>query len=209
MRRSLKRQKLQVLLARVKSGGAVQNRDLRTWLSADIYEDYLDECKQQTELRKDLKNKPDEILEYEARLKRAIFVYNKAEGLSAKGKTAAAQKLRFKSESLFERVLEYLQEIISTDQSLCVWFDRDTSWHAGGEAGIDPVSIPRVVTSRSLDSRGGGLLGMLQSKAELKITALEREIEQLDSECEPPDTEVQKAELRARIQKFNQLNARD
>jgi hypothetical protein len=201
--------KLESLLARVRYGGTVQNRDLSTWLSADIYADYLDECRQQSELRKDLKRKPTQIVEYEARLKRALFVYNKAEGASAKGKSAAARKHYHNAETLFERTLEYLQEIVEADQALCVWFDRDTNWSASSEAGIDPVSIPRVVTSRSLDSRGGGLLALLQSKADLKITALEREIEQLAGEEELPNTEDEKAALKARIKRFNQLHGSD
>jgi hypothetical protein len=44
-----------------------------------------------------------------------------------------------------------------------VWFDRDTAWTADSSISIDPVGVPRVVTSKSLDAQGGGLLMRKQS----------------------------------------------
>lgn len=208
MRTVRKKQKLESFLTRLNSGIAVQNRDLRIWLSADVYADYLEACKQQTELRAEIKQKPMQIIAYEARLKRALFVYNKAEGASAKGRSATARKFYNNADVLFERTLEFLQEIIYQDQSLCVWFDRDTTWAADAEAGCDPVSIPRVVTSRSLDNNGGGLLTMLQDKAALKITAVEREIERLGADVQA-DASSQVAALRSRLDKFMQQTERN
>lgn len=147
--------KLELLLERLRRGENVQNRDLRTWLGEVGYADYEAECQQQRELRNDVKDKPSAVREYERRLKLALLAYNKAEGASSRGRHIAAKRYFAQAETLFERLLEYLQEIIEADRSLCVWFDRDTSWTADSEANIDPVSIPRVVTSRSLDNRGG------------------------------------------------------
>ena len=47
-----------------------------------------------------------------------------------------------KSESLSEDALEILQDILHSDSSLCVWFDRDISFEVGGDLSADIVSLP-------------------------------------------------------------------
>ena len=130
----------------------------------------------------------------------ALLAYNKGEGASSRRRHAAAKRYFAEADKLFERALEYLQEIVAAEPSLCAWFDRDTSWTIDGEASIDATSIPRVVTSRSLDNRGGGLLRRLQSKRDLKIAAVERALLFADGEGEKDAaglTAVQKAQLEA------------
>ena len=86
---------------------------------------------------------------YEAKLREATFNYNRAEGYSSKGKHSTAKRFYNKSESLCEDALEILQEILHSDSSLRVWFDRDISFEVGGDLSADIVSLPRLVTSRS------------------------------------------------------------
>lgn len=203
-----KEKQLLLLLQRLQNGRTVQNRDLQTWLSSDVYSDYMDECAQQTLFRTQLKDKPTEVVEYETRLKRALFIYNKAEGASVRGRKTTAKRYFNEADSLFERALEHLGEIIGADQSLCVWFDRDTTYEAGGEVSIDPHSVPRVVTSRSFENRGGGLLSMLQSKRDLKISAIERELASL-SEAASTVEAKDMASLKARIKAFTRFSDSD
>jgi hypothetical protein len=200
--------KLRDFLAKLDAGQNVQNRDLRTWLGADAYADYEHDCKSQKEFRTELKNKPIAVQEYEQRLKRALFAYNKGEGASVRGKHTAAKPSFAKADSLFESALEYLQEIVAADPSLCVWFDRDTSWTIDGEASIDAISIPRVVTSRSLDSRGGGFIGQLRSKRDLKIAAVERALLVADDDDEQ-ETVEQAAKQKAQLDKLLRLHDSD
>lgn len=174
--------KLELLLERLRRGENVQNRDLRTWLGEDCYAYYENEWRQQKELRNEVKAKPSAVREYERRLRVALLAYNKGEGASSRGRHSAAKRHYAQADTLFERLLEYLQEIMKADQSLCVWFDRDTSWTADSDADIDPVSIPRVVTSRSLDNRKGGVTGQLRTKHELKIDAVERALASVDGD---------------------------
>lgn len=168
--------KLEAMLERLKRGENVQNRDLRTWLGDDAYAGFEDQCKQQTELSKEISDKPEAVREYERRLNLALFAYSKGDAASGRGKHKIAQLNLNSADTLFERALEHLQEIMEMDPSLCVWFDRDTSWTADSEIGLDPILMPRVVTSRSLDNRGGGLLRQRRRKRELKIDAVECEI---------------------------------
>ena len=51
----------------------VQNRQLKTILGIEDYARYCDDYREQTQLRDMLKDKHDEITEYERRLKAATF----------------------------------------------------------------------------------------------------------------------------------------
>lgn len=176
--------KLEALLVQLRNGNAVHNRELRTWLGEAEYANYVYECEVQKELRDELKNKPSEVTDYEQRLRLALLAYNKGEGASGKGRKAAATRYYREAETLFERALERLEEIILADPGLCDWFDRDLNFAADGEFNLDPVNVPRVVTSRSLDNRGGGIISRLQSKRDLKVAAIERALLVADDDVE-------------------------
>ena len=60
--------KLQQVLDRLSRGEIVQNRQLKTVLGAEDYARYFYDYREQTQLRDMLKDKPDEIIEYERRL---------------------------------------------------------------------------------------------------------------------------------------------
>lgn len=182
---AVKRQaKLRRLLERLQTGQHVQNRDLQTWLTADAWAAYEYEQRTQQELRSDVQSKPDTVREYERRVAEAHFAHSRAEGYSARGRRDLAKKFYDKTDTLCERAMEYLQEIIQGDGGLRVWFDRDTSWAADSEAGADIELLPRVVTSRSLNNRGGGILRQLRSKRDLKIAAVEQALAELAEEAE-------------------------
>ena len=141
--------KLETIADKLKRGENVQNRQLQMWLSEEEYAQLEYEWQEQLELREELKDKPSDLQRYEEKLKQATFNYNRAEGYSSKGKNTTAKKFYDKSESLCEDALEILQEILHSDSSLRVWFDRDISFEVGGDLSADIVSLPRLVTSRS------------------------------------------------------------
>jgi hypothetical protein len=91
-------------------------------------------------------------------------------------------KLQNEAESLYERALEYLDEIINDDQNLRVWFDRDLEFSAGSNIGCDNVRVPRVVTSRSLDKQDCGA-AKKRSKAEIKREVIENAIAKIETEA--------------------------
>ena len=123
------------------------NRQLKTLLGAEDYARYCDDCREQTKLRKMLKDKPDEIIEYEKRLKAATFAYNKADSKSVKGQHKAASKMFNCTDGLFERLSEYLSEKIAGHGALETWFDRPLATGVEDSFGLDPDSFPQVINS--------------------------------------------------------------
>ena len=123
-------------------------------------------------MRRELKDKPSDLKRYEEKLRQATFNYNRAESYSSKGKHDTAKKFYNKSESLCEDALEILQEILHSDSTLRVWFDRDISFEVGGDLSADIVSLPRLVTSRSHEKLSDD--SRLTSKQSVKLSVVER-----------------------------------
>lgn len=180
--------KLKEILATLKNGGHVQNRKLETWMGDD-FDCIANHWKYYQDRKAEFKDKPDEIKQYEAYLKKAMFDYGKAESYRS-GK--AAKKFYDSAENKFETALEYLQEIISEDQSLREWFDRDTEWGVDNNIGPDPVGMPRVVTSRSLDNL---MPSAWPKKIDVKIDCVEKAIDALENPTPKVSKEVIKAKL--------------
>jgi hypothetical protein len=182
-------QKLRGLLERLKQGKKVQNRDLQTWLGADGYSGYVDTWAAQKAVRLELASKPDAIVEYEARLKKANFTYNRAEYYSRTGKRATAKRLFGQADTQYERLLERLQEIVAADPSLAAWFDRDTTWDRAANLSLCPSGVPYVVTSKSLqnEARGGGLQVAKMDKQAVKIWVIEQELAELQMRVDGVD----------------------
>lgn len=178
--------KLRGLLTRLRQGKNVQNRDLQTWLGAEWYRRYEEAWAAQRTLRGELGNKPDAIIEYEARLKRANFTYNRAERYSQQGKHVTAKKLFGRADTEYEHLLERLQEIVAADPSLAVWFDRDTSWTWDGENNIEPECVPQVVTSKSPLNRtpNVGLHTAKMSNRAVKIMVIEQALAGLEQDAD-------------------------
>ena len=164
--------KLEAIADNLKRGENVQNRQLKTWLSEEEYEQLEYEWREQLELPEELKDKPSDLKRYEDKLKQATFNYNRAEGYSSKGKHSTAKKFYNKSESLCEDALEILQEILHYDSTLRVWFDRDISFEVGSDLSADIVSLPRLVTSRSNEKLSDD--SRLTSKQSVKLAVIER-----------------------------------
>ena len=180
----------------------MRNRELKRWLAEDEYKGFEESWKQQKETRAEYAEKPSEIIEYEERLSKAIFVYNRAEGYRRKGKRKAAKEMGQKADVLFERLLEYFEEIMA-DLSLQIWFDSGVDLTPNGDTTLSPQGVPRVVTSRSLDLQHGGLSSFISSKKEVKIERLEHAIDELKYESESSDGDAKK--LREFLNNMNDL----
>ena len=166
--------KLETIADKLRRGENVQNRQLQTWLSDDEYAQIEAEWEEQLELREELKDEPSDLKRYEEKLREATFNYNRAEGYSSKGKHSTATKFYNKSESLCEDALETLQEILDTDSTLRVWFDRDISFEVGRDLSADIVSLPRLVTSRSNEKISDD--SRLSNKQSVKLAVVEHTI---------------------------------
>ena len=176
-------QKLERIADKLKRGENVQNRQLQTWLSEDEYAQIEAEWQEQLALRETLKDKPSEIKRYEAKLRKANLMHNRAESYSNGGNHDAAKTCYYKCESLCEDALEILQEILHSDSSLRVWFDRDISFEVGGDLSADIVSLPRLVTSRSNEKLSDD--SRLTSKQSVKLAVVERAMHNIGRDAAP------------------------
>ena len=195
--------KLREVLERLSRRKTVQNRQLKTVLGAEGYARYLDDYCEQTQLCDVLKDKPDEIIEYERRLKAATFAYNKADSKSQKGHRSA-KKMFGVSDTLFERLSEYLTEKIVRHHDLEAWFDRTVETTPENSFGLDPDSFPQIITSRSLNNAGGGHLVNKRTIREVKMDAVNAALLELFT----PELEafVEKEDLKAKLKRLRKLS---
>ena len=171
--------KLNSILEKLRRGENVQNRQLQTWLSEDEYEQIEVEWREQLELRDELSDKPDELKRYEDKVREAVFAYNRAEGYSSKGIRIQAKNFYAVSQSLCENALEILQEIIHADPQLQIWFDRDLDFSVGSGISADIASLPRLITSRSIERQRTDF--RIVKKIDVKISVVERAIDNVRS----------------------------
>ena len=197
-------EKLEGMLLQLKGGKNVQNRQLKQWLTENEYKEFEESWKQQKEIRAEYTEKPSEVVEYEEKLSKAIFTYNRAEGYRRKGKSKSAREMGQIADVQFEKLLEYFEEIMA-DLSLQIWFDREVDLTPNGDTTLSPQGVPRVVTSRSLDLQHGGLSSFISSKKEVKIENLEHAIDKLkyESESSEPSSNNDTKRLREFLESIN------
>jgi hypothetical protein len=177
-----RKERLATLIKRLNNGVDIAKRDLENALTVDQYEQYKQRNEEQKQIRADLKEKPKAIIEYEKKLKVAIFEFNRAEGYSQSTKRKLVKdnlglltnvRAYRRSESHCEHLIEYLSEQLFADPSLSIWFDREIIFGVEGNLGTTPDTLPRVVTSRSLERIGSGILQSKVSKRDVKLRVLE------------------------------------
>ena len=173
--------KLRTVHEKLRSGKTVQNRQLQTLLSEESYARYLDDYTSQTEMRNSLKEKPSIIVEYEKRLKAATFAYSKADAMSARRQSRRIEEMFGNSDTKFERLNEFLRENIEGHSELEAWFDRPIHTGPDNSFSLTPDAFPQIVTSRSFRNQGGGYMSNLKTIREVKIDAVQTEIEALET----------------------------
>ena len=195
--------KLQKIIERLSGGEIVQNRQLKTVLGNEGYARYLSDCEYQKYLRVMLKDKPDEIIEYEQRLKAATFAYSKADYKSQKGHRSA-KKMFGASDTQFERLSEYLSENIIGHPELEAWFDRPLAKCLGDSFGVSPDGFPQIITSKSLKNTGGGYSHYLRTIREVKMDAVNAAL--LGLSTPEPEAVVDTTDQMARFKRLIKLS---
>ena len=188
-----RKRRLKELLERLKGGQDVAQRDLKNALTADEYEELQARWLEQKVFRS--MEKPDEIKEYEARLKKAQFAYSKMDSYSQrrKRKSWVVKRLINNADSEIERTAEYLQEILSAGTSL-IWFDREIVGNSAFPA-ADLILLPRVITSRSHVCEMK-ISVKFQSKRDVKILVVESALQTLETHDSPQNQEPNVIEVR-------------
>ena len=97
-----------------------------------------------------LSDVPDLLQDYVLALKRADFLYARAEGMHPRGNAQSRTSLYHQADHAYERALERLSEILAKDPNLRMWLDRD---HNDGISACSKMSpgVPRLLTSKSLN----------------------------------------------------------
>jgi hypothetical protein len=187
--------KLHDLLGRLRRGEIVQNRQLQTWLGEQGFKEYEDNWSNTVDQRNLLSRKSGAIIEYEELLKKAILLYNRGEAASQRGIRSARQLLA-KAQAAFEKALLYLEEQLSFDPSLQMWLDRHCDFTVNGNLSLDPIGMPRAITSRSLDNLSDGI--KTDSKRQCKIRAVETEIERIQN----PTLQLSNSDIADKLKKL-------
>ena len=167
-----KLKKLNALIARRLSGKSIAISVLRNVLSDDEYADYQTSLATHKTMAEAIyaDGVPDELKRYNIMLREADFQFGKYEKMNglrntgrAKYRTESLKRTYEKSEHLYERALEYLQEQIDVsvrDKSsidLKLWLDRDVDFSTDGNLGINADQVPRVKGSSSPYAQDSGL----------------------------------------------------
>ena len=139
-------------------------------------------------MRNWIKEKPSNIAEYEKQLKAATFAYSKADAMSAKGKSKRIEEMFGNSDTKFEQLNEFLRENIQGHGYLEAWFDRPIHTGPDNSFSLTPDAFPQVITSRSIRNQGGGYMFHLKTIREVKIEAVQTEIEALETVHDDKET---------------------
>ena len=167
--------------------------------------------------QKELRNieVPSAVKEYEQMLQEAVMWHGKLDSYSGRnpkvGKVIVnrikkADEIKNKTDGLFERAYEKLQEIISEDKTLAVWFDRDIDFSFDSDISLDSDGMPRLITSKSANNLAQGRLQQLhgwKTKAQVKLDVMALALEELDKQ-ERTAEEIE-AELKQNQQQAQKL----
>jgi hypothetical protein len=187
-----RKERLKELVKKAQNGEEITKRDFEIAVGKVFSKLYKQRWAEQKDLR-DIEV-PSEVKEYQAILQEALMMYGRYEQYSPdkRSKTntivdrfKVVEELGNKAESLFEDAMTRLEEIITADQSLRIWFDRDIDFSFDTDLSFGFEGMPRVITSKSPENLGQDKLKVIygwKTKAELKLEMLYEAIGELDKE---------------------------
>ncbi|MBU3581336.1 hypothetical protein ICN19_04835 [Polynucleobacter sp. AP-Capit-er-40B-B4] len=184
-----RKKRIKELMRMLEKGLDVSPRDFNNAVGKDFAKLYKQRWAEQQELR-EIKP-PQEVKEYEQMLQEAVMWHGKLDSYSGRnpkvGKVIVnrikkADEIKNKTDGLFERAYEKLQEIISKDKTLAVWFDRDIDFSFDSDISLDSDGMPRLITSKSANNLAQGRLQQLhgwKTKAQVKLDVMALALEEL------------------------------
>lgn len=184
-----RKKRIKELMRMLEKGLDVLPRDFNNAVGKDFAKLYKQRWAEQQELRK--MEVPSAVKEYEQMLQEAVMWHGRLDSYSGRnpkvGKLIVNRKqvmddMKNKTDGLFERAYEKLQEIIATDKTLVMWFDRDIDFSFGSDISLDSDGMPRVITSKSVNNLAQGQLQALhgwKTKAQVKLDVMALALEEL------------------------------
>jgi len=213
---------LNTYLRTLVDGENVSDKKVKAVLTAEQYRRYeesLTEITHSNEI-KFADRMPSDLTSYIDKLKLADFEYNKYEKMAAlkrvgrkRNQSGTTSKQYNKSEHLYERAIERLQEIwetaIPAEQfELQNWLDREIDFDAGADSkiGITANTVPRVRGSKSKHALDSGLpkLSKRLKRKECQLKALRSAAWELTFKPEPvvEETEEERKETETKLQRL-------
>ncbi|CAG4884185.1 conserved protein of unknown function [Georgfuchsia toluolica] len=178
MNKSKRLRRLQTLIGWLETGKDVARRDLQLVLTADEWDRYEAEVEQRRDLKAQLVEVPATLRPYIARLKRADFLYVRAESMVVDGDPRVRQGLYHQSESAYEAALVVLTEALGNQPDLVMWLDREFSLSPEKAPTPDPLAVPRLKMSKSGNrDPDGGVEWLTGVRRSLKLAALKSSFE--------------------------------
>jgi len=151
------------LIELLKGGEEVSLRDFKNAVGEEGYAEYeerLEFRRQEIEVMTSLESSSG----YDEWLKKGLLAYGK--GTNSRGKKSS--KYFQEAEKCFERAIEQLQADYHSNPMVAAAYDRDiTSF----DFSLDPIGMPRLITSKSLDNMNA--VDRTINKAKLKLEVLE------------------------------------
>ena len=160
------------LKAQLKAGKHVQNRTLRTHLTAAQYAAKQAAAQQQKLMRSGSKLKPQAIKHYEAELNRVQLQDVKAKDLRRRGHNEGASATEELCKTQLVDLLSELRAAVSDDPALAQWLDRTIPEAA---AALNTDDMPRSITSNSKSCRV-----QRKSPAQIKLDAVSAAMPELE-----------------------------
>lgn len=217
-----RKKRIKELMRMLEKNLEVAKRDFDIAVGKDFAKLYKQRWAEQQELR-ELKP-PQQVKEYEQMLQEAVMWHGRLDAYSGRnpktGKLIVNRKqitddMKNKTDSLFERAYEKLQEIVGADKSLIAWFDRDIDFSFGSDISIDPAGMPRVITSKSLENLSQGQFKIMhswQTMAQVKLDVMALAFEELakqertaeEIEAELKQNQQQAEKLKGMLAKLKQ-----
>jgi len=165
MKADKRQTRVKELLGKLKSGQEITLRDFKSVLGKDEYAEY--EAMWANEKDKREVVKPKKILEYEKRLREVKLSHTRNEKHRQNyGSSQRSVVLENETQHLTERLIEFWNDIVSSDSSLMIWFDR------GGTKNLSIEDLPHVIYSKSYYKQSDGFFTK-RTKREIKIEILE------------------------------------
>lgn len=172
-------EKLQGLKVRLENGEHIQNKTLQIWLLKEEFEQIAGRFEMKKDKNGFFASKPSAVTEYDKKMQKATFAHNQGENYSHLHNSKLAKKFHNMSQSMFESALEYIRNEAETDRSLYAWFDRSFANAEYSTIGLDPSSMPRVVTSRSSENQAAN---RNISKAQIKMGVINDAIDEITND---------------------------
>lgn len=188
MRADKRRIRVTELLGKLKSGQEITLRDFKSVLGKDEYAEYEAMWANEKDKRKIVK--PKEILLYEKKLREVKLSHARYEKRRQNyGSCHVSLKLEQHTEHLMERLIEYWNDLVTSNSSLMIWFDRSRI------EGLSMEDLPHVIHSKSNYKKSDGFFTK-RTKKELKIEILEKILNPvIDSKVEQVEMKIGKRKL--------------